>query len=76
MARLVRYEGRGPCRIEPGGKAVFACMCGLSQNLPYCDGSHKKVAAEQGGKLYVYDGARREVLEVREEEPGDASPGA
>jgi CDGSH-type Zn-finger protein len=28
-------------------------MCGLSGNQPFCDGSHKKTAGEEPGKVYV-----------------------
>jgi CDGSH-type Zn-finger protein len=38
-------------------------MCGLSANLPYCDGSHKRTRDEAAGKTYVYDatGHRTEI---------------
>jgi CDGSH-type Zn-finger protein len=38
-------------------------MCGLSANLPYCDGSHKRTRDEEAGKTYVYDatGHRTEI---------------
>ncbi len=49
--------------IKPQEKSVFICMCGLSKNQPFCDGSHKKVTDEEDGKTYEYDGEghRREV---------------
>jgi CDGSH-type Zn-finger protein len=43
------------------------CMCGLSGNQPFfCDGSHKKMADEAAGKVYVYheDGTRKEVSDA------------
>jgi CDGSH-type Zn-finger protein len=38
-------------------------MCGLSNNQPFCDGSHKKTADEEAGKVYRYntDGTRTEI---------------
>ena len=36
---LVDHEGK---EIPTGkGQAFFLCRCGLSQNKPFCDGSHK-----------------------------------
>ena len=62
MRRVVKSD-RQPLEIKPQTKSVFICMCGLSQNQPYCDGSHKRVTDEQDGKTYEYDseGHRREV---------------
>ena len=71
MARLVRMTATGPYRIEPQDlprdKPLFICGCGLSQTMPLCDGSHKGCRAEAEGTLYVYDAARRAVIESRPE---------
>lgn len=72
MARLIRVEGTGPIKIDPStfppGKMISICACGLSQNLPFCDGAHKGCRdTEQPGKLYVYDKARMKIVEERED---------
>jgi CDGSH-type Zn-finger protein len=68
MARLVRFDRDGPHRIDPQDKPVFICGCGLSQNLPFCDGSHNACRSEQPGVIYIYDETRQEVIEERREE--------
>ncbi len=75
MPRLVRFEAQGPIKIDPETlprdesgklKPIFICACGLSQTMPMCDGSHKACrASEQAGRLYVYDAARRAIVEER-----------
>ena len=67
MARLVRHEADSPCRIDPQDKAVFVCACGLSKDLPFCDGAHKACKDEQAGTVYVYDDKRESVVETRPE---------
>ncbi len=63
MVRYVEKDATGPMEIKVGGESKWICMCGLSKNQPYCDGSHKKTAGEEPGKIYFYnkDGTRKEV---------------
>ena len=62
MRKVVKSD-KQPFEIKPQTKSVFICMCGLSKNQPFCDGSHKRVTDEQDGKTYEYDseGHRSEV---------------
>ena len=79
MARLLRIAASGPIKIEPAQfprdeqgnlKPMFICACGLSRNLPFCDGAHKQCrATEQDGTLYVYDHDRAAVVETRPDTP-------
>ncbi|HYB74508.1 MAG TPA: CDGSH iron-sulfur domain-containing protein [Candidatus Sulfotelmatobacter sp.] len=56
MPRLVKHEATGPLKLDAIEKfPVFLCMCGLSKNKPYCDGSHKKTRDEEPGQVYVYE---------------------
>ncbi len=67
MARLIRHEARGPYRIDPQDfpkdKPIYICACGLSRNLPFCDGAHKQCGAEEEGKLYRYGPDGREEID-------------
>lgn len=62
MARIVKKEHKKPFEIKGGTQSIWICMCGLSNSLPFCDNSHKKIKDEDD-KIYVYekDGDRIEV---------------
>jgi CDGSH-type Zn-finger protein len=55
MPRLVKRYRQEPYEITVGGETQYICACGLSGNLPYCDGTHANTADEDAEKLYWYD---------------------
>lgn len=65
MPRLVKKEAHGP--KEVGDKHI--CMCGLSKNQPFCNGSHAKTVGEDEKKLYWYDeDCKREEITTESDE--------
>ncbi|MBI5397971.1 CDGSH iron-sulfur domain-containing protein [Candidatus Woesearchaeota archaeon] len=52
-----------PKEVKVGQDSKWMCMCGLSKNLPFCDGSHKQCSGEEDGKLYKYENGKR--MEVK-----------
>jgi CDGSH-type Zn-finger protein len=73
MAREVTHEATGPIRLdesdideEKGDVAV--CLCGLSEEYPFCDGSHRVTEDEADDAVYKYESddpedERREIEE-------------
>lgn len=60
MAREVTHEAEGPALLdgedlEEQGGTIAACQCGLSDNKPFCDGSHNATADEEDGVVYKYE---------------------
>ncbi len=70
MAREVVSDAEGPYvidedELEEHGGNIAICQCGLSDNQPYCDGSHQSCADEEEGVVYRYeDGDRKKVGEL------------
>ncbi|QLG61648.1 CDGSH iron-sulfur domain-containing protein [Halorarum salinum] len=69
--REVTHEATGPVRldesdVDPEYGDVAVCMCGLSDERPFCDGSHRVTEDEEEGVRYRYeDGDRKEIEEIR-----------
>jgi CDGSH-type Zn-finger protein len=77
MAREVTHTATGPRIVTPedideekGDVAI--CMCGLSDEYPFCDGSHRQTEDEDPGEVYRYeDGERRRIERTEFADGGD-----
>lgn len=59
MAREVRHDATEPAILDAAdlgddGK-LYICRCGLSEDQPLCDGSHRRTRDETAGVVYRYD---------------------
>ena len=61
MTRVVIKKAKSPHEIKSETGSKWICMCGLSQNQPFCDTSHKKTSDEEDTGVYLYtkDGSRK-----------------
>jgi CDGSH-type Zn-finger protein len=55
MARQIIKTAHEPKDIKIGDQTVAICMCGLSQNQPFCDQSHLSTQDELEDVIYIYD---------------------
>lgn len=69
MSREVTHTADGPYRLTPDDidetyGDVAVCLCGLSENRPFCDGSHRQAEGEEEGVRYKYVDGERRVVEL------------
>lgn len=59
MAREVRHEATEPAIFDADDLGddgeLYICQCGLSEDPPLCDGSHRRTHDETDGVVYRYD---------------------
>lgn len=64
MARVIIIKEKQPLEIKVGDKSKWICMCGLTKNKPFCDGTHKITQDEEEGKLYKYENDKRSEVKI------------
>jgi len=79
MAREITHDARGPVYldeddVDEGKGDIAVCTCGLSNDFPFCDGSHRVTEDGRDGVVYKYENddpeaLRRPIDEIVVEEP-------
>ncbi len=65
MARIIIHKAKKPLvHKTESGDTVAICMCGLSSNYPFCDGSHKMTAEEEEDAVYIYDSEKKRLVKL------------
>ena len=63
---LPRIAAKHPIKVEvEAGKKYFWCSCGMSENQPFCDGTHKNYKNEDGTskmKSVIYEATESKVI--------------
>lgn len=59
VARKVTHTATGPryldeSDVDPEKGDIAVCLCGLSDDYPFCDGSHRVTEDEEPGVVYEY----------------------
>jgi CDGSH-type Zn-finger protein len=60
VSREITHDARGPRKIDESNideqkGDIAICMCGLSAEYPFCDGSHRATEDEEDGTRYKYE---------------------
>lgn len=68
MPRRVTHEATGPLKLDRSDlderkDDVAICLCGLSEEFPFCDGTHRITRDEPNDTVFEYDDGDRRAIE-------------